>query len=79
MKANQFMDFIEQDEIHEDDEDYSRLAEMIERMDIDHLLALIAHVCEGIASEAEEEGNAQLADAWRIDAKIIEEASKKVG
>jgi len=79
MKARDLMDIVEQEDIHEDDEDYGRLAEMVDRMDVDHVLALLAHICEDNAKEAEEEGKALLADTWRHDSKIIEEVSKKVG
>lgn len=78
-KAKNLMDFVEQEDVHEDEDDTGRLEEMIDRMDIDHLLSLIAYICEAKADTAEEEGYAQLADTWRKDSEIIREASKKVG
>lgn len=80
-KVQKLMSLLESGiDCHEDNyEDMGRLEEMIDRMDVDHLLALIAHICEDKAKEFEEEGNSELADAWKVDAAIVEEASKKVG
>lgn len=61
----------------EDDADYGRLAEMIERMSLDHLLALVAHICNDNAEEYQET-NPDLADTWRKNARIVENASKEV-
>jgi hypothetical protein len=47
-------------------------------MSLDHLLAMIAHICNDNAEEYQDT-NPDLADTWRKDAKTVENASKSVG